>query len=122
MEESGLPPLIINSFCGYYKRVVNGETGFIFDRDISPVQEDRVENAEALTTYADVGEKAFGKTVRVILNGGLGTSMGLTQAKSLLKIKNNKTFLELILRDAERLMGNASTHSRDNHPTRPGVD
>lgn len=30
------------------------------------------------------------------LNGGLGTSMGLEKAKSLLVVKDNKTFLDLI--------------------------
>jgi UDP-N-acetylglucosamine pyrophosphorylase len=30
------------------------------------------------------------------LNGGLGTSMGLEKAKSLLKVKDGKTFLDII--------------------------
>jgi UDP-N-acetylglucosamine pyrophosphorylase len=30
------------------------------------------------------------------LNGGLGTSMGLEKAKSLLVVKEDKTFLDLI--------------------------
>jgi len=30
------------------------------------------------------------------LNGGLGTSMGLEKAKSLLSVKEGKTFLDLI--------------------------
>lgn len=30
------------------------------------------------------------------LNGGLGTSMGLEKAKSLLEVKDGKTFLDLI--------------------------
>lgn len=30
------------------------------------------------------------------LNGGLGTSMGLEKAKSLLPVKDGKTFLDLI--------------------------
>lgn len=37
------------------------------------------------------------KTVVVKLNGGLGTSMGLEKAKSLLIVKDGKTFLDLIV-------------------------
>lgn len=36
------------------------------------------------------------------LNGGLGTSMGLEKAKSLLEVKDGKTFLDLI---AEQVSG-----------------
>lgn len=36
------------------------------------------------------------------LNGGLGTSMGLEKAKSLLEVKGGKTFLDLI---AEQVRG-----------------
>mgnify|MGYP002389700956 CR=1 FL=1 len=34
------------------------------------------------------------RTVVLKLNGGLGTSMGLDKAKSLLTVKQNKTFLD----------------------------
>ena len=50
------------------------------------------------------------------LNGGLGTSMGLTKAKSLLTVKNEKTFLEIIVKQAETcrvklaLMNSFNTH------------
>ena len=36
------------------------------------------------------------KTAVLKLNGGLGTSMGLAKAKSLLVVKDGKTFLDLI--------------------------
>lgn len=36
------------------------------------------------------------KTAVLKLNGGLGTSMGLEKAKSLLPVKDGKTFLDLI--------------------------
>jgi UDP-N-acetylglucosamine pyrophosphorylase len=41
------------------------------------------------------------------LNGGLGTSMGLEKAKSLLVVKDGKTFLDLI---AEQIK-----HTRAEH-------
>lgn len=36
------------------------------------------------------------QTAVLKLNGGLGTSMGLEKAKSLLLVKDGKTFLDLI--------------------------
>ena len=42
------------------------------------------------------------KTVIIKLNGGLGTSMGLSQAKSLLELKDGKSFLSLIQMREER--------------------
>jgi len=50
-------------------------------------------------TAAESGEKMkalLAKTVILKLNGGLGTSMGLEKAKSLLPVKEGKTFLDLI--------------------------
>jgi UTP--glucose-1-phosphate uridylyltransferase len=50
------------------------------------------------------------------LNGGLGTSMGLKKAKSLIKIKNGLTFLEIIVNQARiqgvrlSLMNSYNTH------------
>jgi UTP--glucose-1-phosphate uridylyltransferase len=41
------------------------------------------------------------RTVRIVLNGGLGTSMGLIGPKSLLKVKQEFSFLEIILHQAE---------------------
>ena len=44
----------------------------------------------------DVGEDVSRQTVLVKLNGGLGTSMGLQKAKSLLVVKDGYTFLDII--------------------------
>ena len=45
----------------------------------------------------------LGQAVLIKLNGGLGTSMGLQQAKSLLEIKPGITFLDLIVRQVQAL-------------------
>jgi UTP--glucose-1-phosphate uridylyltransferase len=37
------------------------------------------------------------QTVQIVLNGGLGTSMGLTGPKSLVTVKDDKTFLQIII-------------------------
>ena len=49
------------------------------------------------------GEAALAHTVVVKLNGGLGTSMGMTRAKSLLVVKQGLTFLDVIARQMGEL-------------------
>lgn len=43
-----------------------------------------------------MAQELLAKTAVLKLNGGLGTSMGLAKAKSLLEVKDGKTFLDLI--------------------------
>lgn len=45
------------------------------------------------------------QTAVIKLNGGLGTSMGLEKAKSLLVVKDGKTFLDLIAEQVGRSLG-----------------
>jgi UTP--glucose-1-phosphate uridylyltransferase len=116
MEREKFPPLVIDTFMYYYKKVVSGATGLISDKDIRPVAPDEIEDATRIKEYAESGRKALRHAVIIKLNGGLGTSMGLTKAKSLLKVKNEKTFLENIVKQAERcrvklaIMNSFSTH------------
>ena len=101
MSAEGLSPLVCETFGYYYKQVLTGETGMIFDRDIQPVAPDEIENLENLTAYDTAGKKAYPYAIRIVLNGGLGTSMGLTGPKSLLEVKNGQSFLSLILRQTD---------------------
>jgi len=116
MESAKLHPLVIDTFTYYYKKLVSGATGLISDKDIRPVAPDEIEDATRIKEYTESGRKALRHAVIIKLNGGLGTSMGLTKAKSLLKVKNEKTFLEIIVKQAERcrvklaLMNSFSTH------------
>lgn len=102
MEKAGLPSLVINTFCHYYKQLAGGETGFLSDDDIQPISPEDISDAAGLQAYSDAGHAAMKKTVSIILNGGLGTSMGLTGAKSLIPAKEGKSFLEIKLKQAER--------------------
>jgi UTP--glucose-1-phosphate uridylyltransferase len=116
MEREKFPPLVIDTFTYYYKKVISGATGLISDKDIKPVAPDEIEDATRIKEYAESGRKALRHAVIIKLNGGLGTSMGLTKTKSLLKVKNEKTFLEIIVKQAERcrvklaIMNSFSTH------------
>ncbi len=116
MEAEGLKPVVIDTFSYYYEKVVTGETGLIPDRDIEAVPSGEVPDARELHPYADAGQQAFDRAVMIVLNGGLGTSMGLTGPKSLLIAKAEKTFLEVIVDQARKrkvrlaLMNSFSTH------------
>ena len=116
MESAGLHPFVIDTFAYYYKKIVSGETGLISDRDIRPIPSNEVQDATHLEKYSEAGRNALKNVVMIKLNGGLGTSMGLTRAKSLLEVKNGKTFLEIILKQTEKrhvklaLMNSFSTH------------
>ncbi len=58
---------------------------------------------ELVAMHQAAGAELLSKTVVIKLNGGLGTSMGLRQAKSLLEIKPGVTFLDLIVKQVETL-------------------
>lgn len=95
MQAEGLPSLFIETFSTYYEQLVSGHTGLIPESDIDSV--DSLPDADSFSDYyREVGETALAQTAVIKLNGGLGTSMGLQNAKSLLCIKNNLTFLDII--------------------------
>ncbi|MGD9330280.1 MAG: UTP--glucose-1-phosphate uridylyltransferase [Desulfobacterales bacterium] len=102
MSAAGLDPLVIDTFGAYYRQVVDGESGIIPDDAIRPPHAEAVVRAETLAPYRDAGRAALERSVRITLNGGLGTSMGLTGPKSLLTVKAHKSFLEIIIGQAAR--------------------
>jgi len=102
MENAGMPPAIIDAFEYYYTKVVRGETGLLFEQTIRPVNKNDIQEANNLKEYAGAGKQALKKCVMIMLNGGLGTSMGLTRAKSLIKVKNGQSFLEILIGLAEK--------------------
>lgn len=116
MKKEGIQPIVVDTFVYYYEKVVTEEKGFIYDKDIRPVNANEIEDARDIPEYADAGKKALKHVVMIILNGGLGTTMGMTKAKSLIRAKDDKTFLEIILEKAEKfnvelcLMNSFSTH------------
>jgi UTP--glucose-1-phosphate uridylyltransferase len=116
MKRENLHAVVIDTFSHYYKQLLSGVTGLISDKDILPVTSDDVEDADRLHEYDEAGRKSLPHAVTIKLNGGLGTSMGLTRAKSLLIVKDGKSFLEIIVNQARErrvklaLMNSFSTH------------
>lgn len=92
MAKEGLSQAFITAFLQCYCDLVEGKTGMIPEDSISPVTD-----LPSLDTLPSDTDSAFlAKTVVLKLNGGLGTSMGLEKAKSLLKVKEDNTFLDFI--------------------------
>jgi UTP--glucose-1-phosphate uridylyltransferase len=101
MQAEGLPAVAIESFRHYYGALRAGSTGLLARDAIGPV--DDVPEADALKPHRESGVEALGRCAVIKLNGGLGTSMGMTRAKSLLPVKDGLTFLDLIARQVLHL-------------------
>jgi UTP--glucose-1-phosphate uridylyltransferase len=101
MAAAGEPELAIRNFRYYYELLRAGDQGKLGEDEIEPVTE--VVDATTLTAYRDAGRAALAKAVVVRLNGGLGTSMGMTKAKSLLMAKDGLSFLDIIIRQTLHL-------------------
>lgn len=96
LEEEGAPSLLIRHFERSYRALADGDSNIIPSGSISPVEP--LPTMDALASYAESGRKAVDEVVILKLNGGLGTSMGLERAKSLLQVKDGLTFLDIIVR------------------------
>lgn len=94
MTDEGVDPVAIDVFSAYYEQLETGGTGLIREDTISPLTDppmlDDVEVGE------EAGAEALDRTVIIKLNGGLGTSMGLDRAKSLLEVRDGLSFLDII--------------------------
>lgn len=95
MVDAGVDPVAINVFTHYYRLAEAGTTGLIGEDTIEPLL-DPARLDEVEVSQADARE-ALARTVIIKLNGGLGTSMGLDRAKSLLPVRDGRNFLDLIV-------------------------
>lgn len=96
LRRDGAPRPLIDSFLRHYDLLKQGHTGLIDRSMIQPVGP--LPRPEDIREYRDAGAAALRESVVIKLNGGLGTSMGLDRAKSLLPVKNGLTFLDIIIR------------------------
>jgi UTP--glucose-1-phosphate uridylyltransferase len=92
MRAEGLGDAAVESFARQYERLREGETGTLAESEIEPVES--LPSADDLV--AEASRELLDTAVVIKLNGGLGTGMGMTQAKSLLEVKDGKRFLDLI--------------------------
>ncbi len=97
MRAAGEPELVVKHFAHHYEQLLAGATGFIDRGEALPVTS--LPEYETLDErYAESGKRALTRTAVAKLNGGLGTSMGMSGPKSLLPVKDGLTFLDVIIR------------------------
>jgi UTP--glucose-1-phosphate uridylyltransferase len=92
MRREGVPDAAIATFEHYYRQLEAGESGMIPEDAIEPARD--VVDAESLPE----ADAPLDEAVVIKLNGGLGTSMGMSRAKSLLEVKDGLSFLDVIAR------------------------
>jgi UTP--glucose-1-phosphate uridylyltransferase len=97
MRREGIPDAAIHTFEHYYRQLAEGETGMLPESEIEPV--DELQDLESLTDE----DAPLDEAVVLKLNGGLGTSMGMTHAKSLIEAKDGQTFLDIVARQVIEL-------------------
>lgn len=106
MRGVGLSDAVIKAF--------RHSVGVLESRQSMQIPEAEIEPAEGVAEWADLvaatpeaDAALLAQTVMIKLNGGLGTSMGLQKAKSLLEIKPGVTFLDVIVRQVRSLRARA---------------
>lgn len=95
MADAGVAQTAIDVFSHYYGQLEEGVTGSIPEDTIEPYLDPP--RLEDVTIDPAQAKSAFDQLVVINLNGGLGTSMGMDRAKSLLPVRDGKSFLDLIV-------------------------
>ncbi|WP_082936464.1 UTP--glucose-1-phosphate uridylyltransferase [Halodesulfovibrio spirochaetisodalis] len=100
MRNEGLPAPVIDLFATYFSDIANKATGYIHESTISPVSKQHIDHINDLARYTQTGKEHAKEAVAIKLNGGLGTTMGMQFAKSLLPVKDNLSFLDITIQQA----------------------
>jgi UTP--glucose-1-phosphate uridylyltransferase len=93
MQAEGLSEAAVETFAHYERLLREGDQGTLPESSIEPL--------EGLPDASELPESdgaALDQAVVLKLNGGLGTSMGMTRAKSLLEVKEGLSFLDITVR------------------------
>lgn len=102
MQSVGLSAAAVNAFRHSVEVLTSDRSMMIPESEIVSAQ-DVAEWDELVAATPEADASLLAQAVLVKLNGGLGTSMGLQKAKSLLEIKPGVTFLDLIVRQVKSL-------------------
>jgi UTP--glucose-1-phosphate uridylyltransferase len=105
MRHEGLSETAVETFAYYQRLLREGDQGTLPESELEPLSD--LPDADDLPPGDGAG---IDQVVVLKLNGGLGTSMGMTQAKSLLEVKERLSFLDIIVRQI--------LHLRERHGTR----
>ena len=94
MQAEGLPGIAIDTFAHYEELLRQGDQGTLPEAKLEPLTE-----VPSVQDLPDPAPAVLERVVVLKLNGGLGTSMGMTKAKSLVEVKDGLTFLDVIARE-----------------------
>eukprot|EP00878_Enallax_costatus_P000468 GHUV01000560.1.p1 GENE.GHUV01000560.1~~GHUV01000560.1.p1 ORF type:complete len:478 (+),score=117.87 GHUV01000560.1:292-1725(+) len=101
MKQANCSEAAIGAFKQNYDQLVAGVTGLVPEADIDPAKD--LPRLDAMEKANGDVQGLLSATAVLKLNGGLGTSMGLEKAKSLLEVKDGKTFLDLIAEQVKHM-------------------
>ncbi|MCB2412213.1 UTP--glucose-1-phosphate uridylyltransferase [Demequina sp. TTPB684] len=100
MRAAGVNQAAIDVFSHYYGELEAGATGLILEDTIEPLTDPT--HLANVAVDEEAGKAALAKTAVIKLNGGLGTSMGMDRAKSLLPVRNEQSFLDVIVGQVQK--------------------
>lgn len=93
MCQAGLSDYEVASFLRAFERFTSGEQALIPETDI-----EAVDDIEKDSSLSEVSPEVLARTAVLKLNGGIGTTMGLTCPKSVLEAHDGQNFLEITAR------------------------
>jgi UTP--glucose-1-phosphate uridylyltransferase len=93
MRNAGMPEVALRAFRCHYQQLLDTDAGMLPESRLEPVH--TIPGLGDLSCDEDGARELVKHTVVLKLNGGLGTSMGLSGPKSLLAVKDGLTFLDL---------------------------
>jgi UTP--glucose-1-phosphate uridylyltransferase len=105
MRRAGLSERAVETFAHYERLLREGDQGVLREDELAPLTD--LPDAEELP---EPDGSILDQAVVLKLNGGLGTSMGMTRAKSLIEVKDGLSFLDVIVRQI--------LHMRERHGAR----
>lgn len=96
MRNAGMPEAALRAFTYHYQQLLDGDARLLPQSRLEPAH--TIPSLGELPCDEDSAWELIEHTIVLKLNGGLGTSMGVTSPKSLLAVKDGLTFLDLIAR------------------------
>lgn len=90
-----MPQGAIDVFADFYAQLEAGASGLIREADVDPLT--GIDHASDAPQDEAAQREAAAVTAVIKLNGGLGTSMGMDKAKSLLPVRPGLSFLDIIV-------------------------
>jgi UTP--glucose-1-phosphate uridylyltransferase len=105
MKAAGIGEVAIRAFLFQYQKLLSNDTGLIPENAIKPI--DQLPALDQGRLPGSMGGYLH-QTLVFKLNGGLGTGMGLEKAKSLLRVRGDLTFLDIIVRQFLQVRASAA--------------